>query len=104
MQKNKFNIVDFSNNNIKGTVNTKKDGVLYLSILYDEGWDIYIDGKKADKSRINIAFTGCEVKKGKHNIELRYCPIGIKYGTVFVLAGLILMVIIHLYYRRKTSI
>ena len=90
----KLNIETFDNDYIKGTVNAEKDGILYLSILDNNGWDVYVDGKKAEKrEEVDIAFSGVDLKKGSHTIELKYHTNGFMLGILVSLCGIIAMVI-----------
>ncbi len=57
---------------IKGTINVKKDGYFALSIPYDEAFKIYVDGKKQNYEKVNQTFIGFPIKKGDHKIEIIY--------------------------------
>ena len=45
---NSLNVESYSDTTIKGTVNAKENCYLYSSIPYDDGWSVYVDGKKAE--------------------------------------------------------
>ena len=91
------------NDLVEGTVNAKKDGLLYLSIIKNDGWKVYIDGKKADKLyQVDTAFTGVKIKKGQHNIKLVYSTIGMPYTLLASVFGIIILVVIEiLYFKRR---
>ncbi|MDR2687235.1 MAG: YfhO family protein, partial [Oscillospiraceae bacterium] len=44
-------VTAFSDTMIKGAVNAPRDGLLYTSIPYDEGWQVIIDGKRVPVSK-----------------------------------------------------
>lgn len=67
-----FQCSSFSSNDIAGTVETNTDAVLSFAIPYDTGWNILVDGKKADLLRVNYGFIGAYVGPGKHDIVLQY--------------------------------
>lgn len=90
----RLDIERFDNDYIKGTVNAEKDGILYLSILDNNGWDIYVDGRKAEKrEEVDIAFSGVDIKKGEHTIELKYHTSGLLPGILVTLLGMAAMII-----------
>ena len=71
---------------IKGYVDSQYDGLLYLSILKNDGFEIYIDGEKQkDIYDVNTAFTGVKVSKGHHEVKIVY------HISIF---GLLLVVVI----------
>lgn len=105
LEESKFDVSDYNSNYVKGIVNAKADGLLYLSILYQEkGWNIWIDGKQVPSDQIqkvNVAFTGVNVTQGKHTIELRYTSMGVKEGIIPSAVGIVLFIGVMWNYRRK---
>jgi len=67
-----FNMLSFKQNHIIGDIRLKKDKLLFFSILFDNGWDIIVDGKKVKPLLVNIGFIGVPLQKGYHKIELIY--------------------------------
>ena len=93
----------FDNDYIKGRIDSDKGGILYLSIFDDSGWDVYVDGKKADQiSGVDIAFTGIPVDAGRHTIELTYHTKGLVSGAVISLVGLLLAFIISARHKKRS--
>lgn len=87
-------ITDFSDNAIKGTVDTDSShSMLYLSIPYHDGWKAYVDGKETPIQKIDVAFSGIPLEQeGKHQIVLRYRPVGYSIGFVIFTIGLFLCI------------
>lgn len=90
---NSLNVDSYSDTTIKGTVNAKENCYLYSSIPYDDGWSVYVDGKKAETFEIGGTLLAIELTPGQHKIEYKYFPVGFLYGiiisavTVFGLCG-----------------
>lgn len=90
---NSLNVESYSDTTIKGTVNAKENCYLYSSIPYDDGWSVYVDGKKAETFEIGGTLLAIELTPGQHKIEYKYFPVGFLYGiiisavTVFGLCG-----------------
>ena len=55
---------------LTGTVTAAESGTLFLSIPYDEGWTITIDGQPAEGKKILEAFLSVPVEAGTHEISL----------------------------------
>lgn len=104
LQADSINVTSFEDDTVHASVGVKQDSVMYMSILDDPGWELYIDGKKAEKiDNVNIAFTGAVVKKGNHDIELRYIPYKLWLGLGLMAAGVALTIVICLTRRRRRS-
>lgn len=90
---NSLNVESYSDTTIKGTVNAKENCYLYSSIPYDDGWSVYVDGKKAETFEIGGTLLAIELTPSQHKIEYKYFPVGFLYGiiisavTVFGLCG-----------------
>jgi hypothetical protein len=54
---------------------------VFSEIYYEEGWDAYLDGKKADYLRVDYLLRGMPVPAGEHTIEFRFEPHSYKVGT-----------------------
>lgn len=107
LERNRLQVTEYGDNRVVGEVNAEKAGLLYLSILYNDGWSIYVDGKKADRVyHVNTAFTGVEVPAGRHRIELIYRPVGFRLSIIFFITGLLAILVIAVYYsiRRRKKI
>ncbi len=83
-----MDVVSVSDTKIVGRVCTEKEGVLFLSVPYDEGWYVTVDGVKADAYAWEGAFLAVELEEGNHEIQLQYCPVGFKIGLFISVAGI----------------
>jgi uncharacterized membrane protein YfhO len=77
-----FQIVSFENDLIRGKIGADRPGVVFLSIPYDPGWSIRVDGTEVDKLRIQIGFLGAFLPTGDHALELEYVPPYYRLGLV----------------------
>ncbi|MDO4862773.1 MAG: YfhO family protein [Ruminococcus sp.] len=82
-------LTEFSDTRLRGTINVKRRGILYLSIPYERGWSIYVDGKKVSTTKVFDAMLGAEIGPGEHEIELRYFPDGLGKGLIISAAAAI---------------
>lgn len=98
-------ITKFSDTKIEGTVNAAESGVLYLSIPYEKGWSVYVDGEKTETVKLLDAMLGVKVGAGKHTIKLTYTPEGFPLGLAVTIIsfGLVIMIVIIEKRRRKKA-
>lgn len=90
--------------NIVGTIEVKKKSNVEVSIPYDKGFNIKVDGKKT-KYKESIENTmSFEIAKGKHKIEITYESPWKKIGVVLSLLGILLWIGIVFIYWRKISL
>lgn len=95
-----------SSAHLEGTVNAAKDGTLFLSIPYDQGWTVKVDGKKAEtfpiakakkepgqKEKNDGALLGVVVPAGQHTVELTFRPAGLGLGLAVSLVCLAILLV-----------
>lgn len=97
----KFQLTEFEDTHFKGTVNAASDSALYLSVPYEKGWTMYVDGEKAKLYPMFDAMCAVNLTAGEHEIEMRYSPQGFIPGVVIGLASLSILVILYVLERRK---
>ena len=98
LQENMLTNVSIDKNIMKANLDTSKDGILFLSIPYDNKFKIYVDGKKVKYyPLLDNSFIGLDVKKGKHNIKLVYIDNDLKWYILSSLLSIIVTIIIYKY-------
>jgi len=61
-------------------VETSVPTLLFISDVYDKGWQATIDGKKTDIYRADYDFIAVSVPMGTHEIQLQYAPKSFQWG------------------------
>ena len=97
----KVNIVDFKEDVINLNVSSK-EGTIYSSIPYDDGWHVYINGKEISKFRIGNAFLGFDVLDGDNDIKLVYKIPYLGLG-LFISCSSVFLLSLEIYLLRKKS-
>ena len=100
MRESIYEIDRFEDTCVSGTVNAVNDGILYTSMPYYRGFTAYIDGEKSEIVKIGDAMMGVRVPEGKHKIEFRYFPYGLKTGIACSIVG-ICFVLVSFFYQKK---
>ena len=92
-------------NYLKYTSTNGKEGLAVFSeIYYENGWNAYIDGVKTDHFPVDYVLRAMIVPGGEHTIEFKFEPQVIKTGSIITLisaAGMLLLVIGGVYFKRK---
>jgi len=91
-------VTSYSDTQIQATIDVQKDGILFTSIPYEEGWTVYVDGIPAETKAFANAFVSIDLSAGQHNITMSYMPVGLKEGAVISLASLLILMIVILVY------
>lgn len=95
LSKNAMTLEAFSENEITGTVTTDFDGYLLMSVPYDLGWSIYIDGSPVKQESLIDALTMVPITAGNHTITMKYSPEGFKIGVVITIICVIILVALY---------
>jgi len=86
---------------IKGEIEVTENGYFTLSVPYDDGFKIKVDGKTKSYEKVNGAFIGFKISKGHHNIEINYEAPYFKEGKIISIIGLISLIILIIYQNRQ---
>ena len=88
-----------SNGNVDVVVNGKKGESLLLSIPYDEGWDITLNGKAVTADLLDDCLYSIPLEEGNNKIHMEY---HVKYKDlgIWVSAAGVVIVILELFYDK----
>lgn len=103
LKEREFEPSSVTDGNVEGTYVAEEDGYLFLSVLYDEGWTLYIDGVKTEISEFAGSFIKIPVHKGTNSIKMVYTAKWIKEGMIISLISLIIFSGFLLVKRRKVG-
>ena len=66
---------------------------MLLSIPYDEGWHVYVDGVETEIMPVGEALTGCWLTAGQHEVTMHYIPQGFVEGAIISTVSLLILVL-----------
>ncbi|MBS7576987.1 MULTISPECIES: YfhO family protein [unclassified Enterococcus] len=92
---------DGQSNKLEGTIEAKADEILFLSIPYDENWQVRIDGRPVKKIKLLNAFIGVKLPEGQHKVVLQYRSKSFEIGLIISIVGLFLLVSCQVYDSKK---
>ena len=88
--------VQMDSTHISGTLSLKEAGRLILSVPYEKGWTVQIDGENVEPGQFGDALMAFELEAGEHTIRMHYVPDGrntgilVSTGSVLILVGCVL--------------
>ena len=86
----------FTDAHLTGTITTTQETTnIMTTITYDDGWQIYIDGKKTEIYKSLDALIAFDVDGvGEHTVELKYMPPIYKLGMIMSISGITIFFVI----------
>lgn len=104
IRENACNITYMNDNKVSASVTCEKDTMLMLTIPFEKGWSVRINGEKESCEQINGAFMGIELSAGENIIEMQFEVPGLKAGIAMTCLGLLGFIIWKggiRYYRKN---
>ncbi len=96
-----FNNINYQGNHLYSNYYSTNDGFALISIPYDEGWKILVDGQEVDYYNVNGGFIGFKTIKGNHDLDMYFIPKGLKPGMVLSFAGVIMFIVLTVMEKKK---
>ncbi|MBQ4515557.1 MAG: YfhO family protein [Clostridia bacterium] len=99
-----FNISEYTDTTIKGTVKIGDGEILFTTIPYEKGWTAYVDGKECRITSAQNAFMAVFVPEGEHEVELRYDLPGFKVSLVISILTFAAVIILAFIKKKKPQL
>ena len=94
---------DLANGLLKTTVSVTRNCVVLLSVSYNTGWQVTVDGRASSTEMVAPALIGVRVGPGMHTLRFVYRGFP-DYPQLFVLGGMGLIGLIVIERRRKVRV
>lgn len=86
--------------NIVGSIDVTNDGYFTLSIPYDNGFKVYLDGEETKYEKVNTGFIGFKINKGHHDIKITYRAPFQRDGMILSSIGMLLYLCVIIYEKK----
>ena len=94
-------VTDYGDTHLKGTIDAGDGGLMATSIAFDEGWKIYVDGKKQKKENLIAgAMFSIPLSEGTHEIEMKFMPQGFIAGLILTILGILVLAAVTIWGGR----
>lgn len=98
-----FHVSSYTSKTMEGTITAKQDGLMYTSIPFEKGWNVYVDGKKADFTSIDRAFIAVPLSGGEHTVKFVYAPAHVYAGICLSAAAVGILALLSVLEKRKAK-
>ena len=95
--------VTVSDNAVHGTLSLPKDGVLVVSIPYEKGWKVQINGEEKESELFADCFMSFSLPAGEYEIVMNYTPYGFWGGVAISMVSLMIFGIIFFLNRIEDN-
>lgn len=100
LQKQTLTVDSFDSSSVNGHIRVTDAGKLVLSIPYEPGWTLLLDGKEVEIERFADTFISVWLDEGSHTIELSYYPAGLKTG--FAISGVCVLILLAVVLKKRS--
>lgn len=101
LSKSTMQITLRDSDSLSGTITADQDGYLILSIPYDPGFAVLVDGVITEVSLFEDMMIAVPIAKGSHTISLSYYPQGMTAGIFITILSILLFTGICFFERRQ---
>lgn len=95
--------ISYQENWLRGTVNSEMMGFMVLTLPYEKGWKVMLNGAEVPTYAVNGGFIGIPVAAGVNQLEMYYIPAGLKTGVLLSAVGVVCVLLICLYDKKKRN-
>ncbi len=93
-------VTEYDSNTINGEITVDSDKLMMTSVVYEPGFNVYVDGKKADIVKIGGSFIGVRLSAGTHKVRIDFVPELLPVGVAISFVSLLIF-IIYIKFRGK---
>ncbi|MBR1771791.1 MAG: YfhO family protein, partial [Lachnospiraceae bacterium] len=86
--------VTYDSTHINGELNLAQAGRLILSVPYEKGWQVRVNGTRVEPETFGGAFFALDLEPGAYVLEMRYVPYGFYAGAGISLLSVVLLVVL----------
>ncbi|MFF2091711.1 YfhO family protein [Paenibacillus sp. NPDC058174] len=104
LSQNEYKLSTVTNNKIEGVIEVAGAKLLALSVPYDEGWSVKVDGKEAKVQKVNVGFIGVLLEPGLHQVEFKFTPPLFKTGLIITIISILIIVTLLIIQWRKQRV
>ena len=92
--------VSWESDRLSGKLSLEQGGRLILSIPYEDGWRVLINGEEAERTTFGGCLMAFDLEPGEYYIEMRYVPAGLWMGVLVSVVSILLFIGVMFFRRR----
>lgn len=83
----KLDIETMDGNRLTGSIDAPEDGILFITIPHEDGWDVKLDDSSVADFEAIDGFISFPIEKGTHQVEMEFTPPGFIAGAIISILG-----------------
>lgn len=87
LQRRGLKVARLTNKTLSGVVESDEPGLLVVAIPQAPGWSVRVDGEERPVQRAQLGLIGVALGAGRHEVELRHRPPGLRAALLLALLG-----------------
>lgn len=100
LSENHLEAVDYDSTHLNGRITMEKEGRVILSVPYENGWHITVNGEEVQAQLFGDTFLAFDLEEGEYIIEMEYTPEG-KYAGILISVLSILLFAVLVCTKKK---
>ena len=101
LQNQQMKVISRKDDEIVGTLHYDSDSTVFASIVYDDNWDIKVDGKTVKPKEVVDGMLGFSIPAGEHEVKLCYTVKGRLLGAIVSIISVSLLIYLLAFYKRS---
>ena len=93
--------VSWESDRISGEITLEREGRLILSVPYEDGWTVLINGSEAERTTFGGCLMAFDLREGQYTVEMDYVPVGQGVGLAVSGVSLLLFMAVIIYRKRN---
>lgn len=85
--------IEYFDNQLSGVVHTDDLSFMVMTLPYDKGWKVLINGENVEVFKVNGGFMGVPLQNGENRLEMYFMPQGFKLGFMMSALGTLILII-----------
>jgi uncharacterized membrane protein YfhO len=94
IRKNSLTLVNFTDNSVEGVIEAEDEGIAFMTIPFDPGWKIRVDGLDVKPKAVDNGFLSFYLSAGSHYVELEFIPDKFNVGMWITLLSLFILILV----------
>lgn len=86
---------------LSGDVQCQEPALLFLSVPYEPGWSLYVDGQETEIWALDYGYSGAGLTEGSHTIRMEYRPMGLTAGVGISAMGMLASAALLIWQKRR---
>jgi hypothetical protein len=103
LKANSLENVSYDTTRITGSISMEEEGRLILSVPYEKGWDIKVNGEEREPEIFGGALIAFDLHPGDYTITMEYTPYGSGWGIALSVVSVAIFVIMMVLRKRVSK-